>query len=109
MSASDTSACSHTSPTWSITLVFQRPTPTGTGTRPRQVPPTAAAKRDGSTYAVVEFGMPSEKLWKSAGGTQASTASADAATVTTAKAIAPRSRRSDHQRQATTSASDPAS
>ena len=43
------------------------PTPIGTGTRPRQVPPSAPAMRSGSTYALEEFGIPSEKLWKSAG------------------------------------------
>src|SRR3954452_11480103 len=94
-------------------FVFHRPTPTGTGTSPRHVPPSAAARRDGSTYALVEFGMPSEKLWKSDGGIHVSAARPAEPAVTSAHVIAPRgappSRRADHHRHATTSGSEPPS
>ena len=63
----DRSACSHTSagswssPRWCSTGRRRA----GTGTSPRHVPPSAAASRDGSRYALVELGMPSD--WKSEG------------------------------------------
>ena len=83
--AIDRIACSHTSPSWSTTLVFHRPTPTGTGISPRQVPPSAAASRDGSKYALVELGMPSEKLWKSDGGMHVTAARPAEPAVTSAR------------------------
>src|SRR3954467_5255487 len=92
-------------------FVFHRPTPTAIGTRPRHVPPSAAARRDGSTYALVEFGMPSEKLWKSDGGIHVSAARPAEPAVTGAPVIAPRgaspARRADHHRHDTTSAREP--
>ena len=57
--------------------------------------------------------MPSEKLWKSEGGMHVNAATPAEPAVTSAHVIAPRgaspSRRADHHRHATTSASEPAS